>query len=161
SKENPEFFQELIEKFIGKLTGLGSLSLMYMGTCTDDDIEAIFKTDIFGFSKLCVIASWRNQLITEKEIQKFADSFESTKNGIFITLSEFESNIKTDATEHYIINDKKILLLNGTAFLEKLISYDIGVRTIQTYEIKEIDYNFFEHSLNDKKRTTHNRYTDE
>ena len=144
NKKNPKFFQFLIIDFIGKLTKLNFESLRYAGSLNNGDIDAIFQSDIFGFNKFYVNASIRNQLITEKELQNFAASFSDSPHGIFITLSDFEPTIKTSASNHYTIDNKKILLMNKSLFLEKLIYHNIGVKTIQTYEIKDINHDFFD-----------------
>jgi restriction endonuclease Mrr len=158
SKENPEFFRKITERFIEKMTGIETSVIKYSGTLENGDIDMICQRDNFGFDKFCVVASIRDELIAKKELQKFADSFDNTRNGMFITLSGFEPDVDEEinnAFNIFVVDDKKIQLMNGYHFAEWLGSYDMGARTIETYEIREIDYNFIEHLLDDSERITH------
>jgi restriction endonuclease Mrr len=155
SKENPQFFRNIVELFINKLTKIEPCAINYSGVLENSDIDMTCRRDILGSDPLWVMASMRDELITKEELQKFADSFDGTKNGIFITLSDFEPDVETNASDDFITGDKRIRLLNGHHFSEWLGSYDLGARTIETYEIREIDYNFIEHLLDDVERTTY------
>jgi restriction endonuclease Mrr len=155
SKENPQFFRQIVGDFIEKLVNIEPCTMSYSGLLENGDIDITCRKDLLGSDPLWVMASMRDELITKEELQKFADSFDGTKNGMFITLSDFEPDIETNASDDFITGDKKIRLLNGHYFSQWLMRYNMGTRTIATYEIKAIDYNFINNRLDDVEKTTY------
>jgi hypothetical protein len=165
SNKNHLFFWELISQFVDKMTHEFCSLYGYHGSLPNGDLDASFPFDKFAFNVFWLRGSWREELITKTEIQEFAERIDNSEQedeedrqngqlykpsfGIYITLSDFEQGLNSI----YVTKGRKrIILMNGTEFLQWLMSYGIGVRTIQTYNIHEIDYNFIEHLMDDYER---------
>lgn len=70
-------------------------------------------------------------------VQAFAGSLEGVRarNGVFITTSRFSS----EAHDYVARIEKKIILIDGLRLAELLFDHGVGVRTKDTYEVKELD----------------------
>tara|TARA_R110002111_G_scaffold103538_3_gene160314 strand:- start:1398 stop:1607 length:210 start_codon:yes stop_codon:yes gene_type:complete len=63
-----------------------------------------------------------------------------TSKGVFITTSTFDdSAIKKAREAHH-----SIILIDGPKLVDLMHQYNVGVQVKTTYEVKEIDYDFFE-----------------
>ena len=79
--------------------------------------------------------------VREKDIRNFigAMSWDTTK-GIFVTTSTFDDAALTKAREAH----HKIILIDGNKLVALMHQYGVGVQVKNTYEIKEVDEDFFE-----------------
>lgn len=79
--------------------------------------------------------------MSRPEIQKFVGALagQGAKKGIFITTSCFTR----EALNYSPKNETKIVLIDGEALAKLMIDYNIGVSTINTYELKRIDTDYF------------------
>nr|WP_256002028.1 restriction endonuclease [Pedobacter sp. SYSU D00382] len=77
-----------------------------------------------------------------EDIQSFVGALEGQRanKGIFITTSTFANT----AREYVKTISKKVILIDGQELAEYMIDYSLGVSTIQTFEIKRIDSDYFE-----------------
>lgn len=75
------------------------------------------------------------------EIQKFAGALmgKSAKKGIFITTSSFTK----EAVEFALKIDTRIILIDGEKMANLMIDFGVGVTTVNTYEIKKLDTDYF------------------
>ena len=107
----------------------------------DEGIDGIIKEDKLGLDIICVQAKKWDNPVGRPEVQKFAGSLESrhVKKGIFITTSKFTS----EAQEYVQRIEKKIILIDGKRLSELMIDYDIGVGTLKTYRLKQVDNDYF------------------
>jgi restriction system protein len=107
----------------------------------DGGIDGIIQEDKLGLDIICIQAKkWENP-VGRPEIQKFAGSLESkhAKKGVFITTSNFTA----EAQEYVLGIEKKIVLIDGKRLSELMIDYDVGVGTLKTYELKQVDNDYF------------------
>jgi restriction system protein len=76
------------------------------------------------------------------EIQKFAGALlgRKAKKGIFITTSGFTK----EATDYVKTIDAKIVLLDGERLTRLMIEHKLGISSVQIYEIKRVDSDYFE-----------------
>jgi restriction system protein len=92
-----------------------------------------------------IIIRWgfwiRGRTIGRPEIQKFTGSLESkhAKKGVFITTSNFTS----EAQDYVQMIEKKIVLIDGKRLSELMIIYDVGVGSLKTYKLKQVDNDYF------------------
>ncbi len=79
------------------------------------------------------------------DIQKFYGALQGkqAKKGIFITTTDFSN----EAREYLKVIDKKIILLNGKELIELMWEYNIGLNVSATYEVKDLDLDFFKEEL--------------
>ena len=61
------------------------------------------------------------------------------KKGIFITTGSFSK----DAREFISKIESKIVLVDGKQSTEYMIDNDIGVTTVESYQIKKLDQDYF------------------
>ena len=74
------------------------------------------------------------------EIQKFVGALTGlrAKKGLFITTSNFSSD-----SEDYVSRiDAKVVLIDGETLAELMIEYNVGVSTVNTYEVKKVDSDY-------------------
>jgi len=81
-------------------------------------------------------------VVGRPELHKFVGALagQGAKKGIFITTSSFSK----DAEQYIPKNDTKIVLIDGEKLAQYMIDYNLGVSVQNTYEIKKIDFDYFE-----------------
>lgn len=79
-----------------------------------------------------------------KEIRDFTGALASkkAKKGIFITTSSFPKSVYEFVQQI----EYKIILIDGERLADLMIENNIGLSTINTYEVKTIDLDYFEDS---------------
>lgn len=107
----------------------------------DGGIDGIIKEDKLGLDIICIQAKKWDNPVGRPEIQKFSGSLESkhAKKGVFITTASFTS----EAQEYVRGIEKKIILIDGKRLSELMIDYDVGVGTLKTYKVKQVDNDYF------------------
>lgn len=108
---------------------------------SDEGIDGIIKEDKLGLDIICIQAKKWDNPVGRPEIQKFAGSLESkhAKKGVFITTSTFTS----EAKEYVQKIEKKIVLIDGERLSALMIDYNIGVDTLKTYKLKQVNTDYF------------------
>ena len=108
----------------------------------DGGIDGIINEDRLGLDVIYVQAKrWQNN-IGRKEIQSFVGAlagFQAHK-GIFITTSDFIQS----ATEYASSVSQKVVLIDGLRLADLMIEHNIGVSTVRTIQIKQLDSDYFE-----------------
>jgi len=107
----------------------------------DEGIDGTIKEDKLGLDVICIQAKRWGNPVGRPELQKFAGSLESrhAKKGVFITTSVFT----VEAQEYVQKIEKKIVLIDGKRLCELMIDYDVGVGTLKTYKLKQVDNDYF------------------
>ncbi len=142
---SPQFFEELVVKLLIKM-GYGGLDeesgyvTQYVG---DNGIDGIINEDNLGLNQIYLQAKrFKDTAIGQPEIQKFAGALDGQKanKGVFITTSYF-----TPKAKNYAKNSRfKIVLIDMDKLTKLMIKYGLGVSTVQNFEIKKLDLDFFE-----------------
>ena len=143
-KDNPpDFFEELVLDLLVEMGYGGSRAdAEAVGRSGDGGIDGIIKEDKLGLGVIYVQAKrWENK-VPEKEIRDFTGALtgKGARKGIFITTSNFTPPAKRFAEE---MTSKKIILIDGKDLVHLMIDHNIGVSTERTYEIKQIDADYF------------------
>ena len=63
-----------------------------------------------------------------------------TSKGVFITTSSFDDSAIRKAREAH----HSIVLIDGAKLVDLMHDYNVGVQVKTTYEVKELDNDFFE-----------------
>ena len=141
----PAFFEELVVNLLLKLGyGYNQASGMVVGKSHDGGIDGIINEDVLGLDKIYVQAKRyaSGQNIGRPELQAFAGAMMAggVKKGVFITTSTF-----TKAAQEFSIQqtEKNISLIDGDTLTALMIQNEVGVRSVQSYAVYEIDSNFF------------------
>lgn len=140
------FFEHVVVELLVKM-GYGG-SVKDAGEVTkatgDGGIDGLIKEDKLGLDVIYLQAKRYDagNKIGRPDIQSFVGALEEKRamKGIFITTSSFAS------TAHdYVKNiGKKIILIDGEQLAGLMIEYGVGVSTIETYEIKQLNSDYFE-----------------
>ncbi len=138
----PDFFEQLVVDVLVKM-GYGTGKLTQKSR--DGGIDGIINEDRLGLDIIYVQAKrWQGNVGSE-EIHKFAGALQGkrARKGVFITTSDFTK----DAKEYVSRIDSKIILIDGMTLAHLMIEYNVGVSTVDVYEIKKIDSDYFNDEL--------------
>ncbi|QGT99774.1 Mrr restriction system protein [Candidatus Syntrophocurvum alkaliphilum] len=142
-KCSPTFFEKLVVELIVSMGYGGSRKDAgeAIGQSGDEGIDGIIKEDRLGLDIIYIQAKRWQGTVGRPEIQKFAGALmgKSAKKGIFITTANFSN----EAIEYVKLIDSKIILIEGEQLASLMIDFDVGVTTVNTYEIKKIDSDYF------------------
>jgi restriction system protein len=142
---SPAFFERLVVELLVKMGYGGSIKDAgnAIGKSGDEGIDGTIKEDRLGLDIIYIQAKrWRpGNAIGRPELQKFVGALagQGAKKGIFITTSSFTK----EAFEYTPRNETKIVLIDGEQLTQLMIDYNLGCTTQQTYELKNIDSDYF------------------
>jgi restriction system protein len=140
---SPSFFERLVVKLLVKMGYGGSIkdAGQAVGKSGDGGIDGIIKEDKLGLDIIYIQAKRWEGTVGRPEIQKFVGALHGfqSKKGVFITTSNFSN----DAIDYVAKIDNKIVLINGDRLAQLMLEYSVGVSTVEVYEIKKIDEDFF------------------
>lgn len=107
----------------------------------DEGIDGIINEDKLGLDVIYIQAKKWENTVGRPEIQKFAGALlgKKAKKGIFITTSSFSK----EAIDYASAVDTKIILIDGNRLTDLMISHGVGVSTVQIYEHRRIDSDYF------------------
>lgn len=140
---SPAFFERLVVEVIVKM-GYGGTRLdagKAIGKSGDGGIDGIIKEDKLGLDAIYIQAKRWDNTIGRPEIQKFVGALtgQRAKKGLFITTSEFSAE-----SEDYVSRiDAKVVLIDGETLAQLMIDHGVGVSTVNTYELKKVDSDYF------------------
>ncbi len=141
----PAFFERLVVELLVKMGYGGSINDAgrAIGKTGDEGIDGTIKEDKLGLDIIYIQAKrWQTgNVIGRPEIQKFVGALagQGAKKGIFITTSSFTK----EALEYQPKNETKIVLIDGEKLSQLMIDYNLGVSSVDIYEIKKIDLDYF------------------
>jgi restriction system protein len=144
---SPAFFERLVVELLVKIGYGGSLkeAASIVGKSGDAGIDGIIKEDKLGLDAIYVQAKRWEGTVGRPEIQKFAGALlgQKARKGIFITTSGFTK----EAADYVTSIDAKIVLIDGDRLTRLMIEHNLGIDTVQTYEIKRVNSDYFEDGL--------------
>lgn len=140
---SPAFFERMVVDLLLRMGYGGTLqdAGQVIGKSGDGGIDGIIKEDRLGLDVIYIQAKrWDND-VGSSEIRNFigALSVHKAEKGVFITTSGFNKNARDTAAKV----SSKIVLIDGAALAELMIDFGLGVTTVNTYEIKRVDSDFF------------------
>jgi len=142
---SPSFFEKLVVELLVKMGYGGSLkdAGKAIGKSGDEGIDGTIKEDKLGLDIIYIQAKrWQTgNIVGRPEIHKFVGALagQGAKKGIFITTSSFTK----DAIDYQPKNETKIVLIDGDQLSQLMIDYDLGVSSVDKYEVKKIDHDYF------------------
>ena len=140
-----DFFERLVIDLLIKMGYGGSREEAGQATkkTGDGGIDGIINEDRLGLDSIYIQAKrWKDTVVGRPEIQKFSGALDTpgATKGIFITTSTFTKEAKEYAKN---INNKKIVLIDGSQLAKFMIDFNVGVSLETVYEIKKIDSDYF------------------
>ena len=146
-EQSPEFFEKLVLQVL-KAMGYGSGnedSLQHVGKSGDEGIDGRINQDALGLDQICVQAKRYalDRPIDRMSIQAFIGSLagQGVTKGIFITTSYFKGTAEEFVTRG---SATKVVLVDGEMLIDLMLLHRIGTRVKETYEVFEIDQNYFD-----------------
>ena len=141
---SPAFFEQLVIDLLVRMGYGGTLqdAGQSLGRAGDEGLDGIIKEDRLGLDVIYVQAKkWENP-VSRPEIQKFAGALQGrrARKGVFITTSSFSQG----ARDYTSSIDSRIVLIDGQEMADLMIDYGVGVTTASVYEVKRMDYDYFE-----------------
>jgi len=132
------------EKIIGKLlSAMGYGEFEETPKSNDGGIDGIVNQDKLGLDKIFFQAKRyaENNPVTASNVRDFVGTLALNKvqKGIFITTSKFPKGTEAILEKA----QKTIILIDGFKLAKLMIEYNLGVNVIETYQIKELDLDFF------------------
>jgi restriction system protein len=108
----------------------------------DGGIDGIINEDKLGLDKIYIQAKkYEENKVREKDIRNFIGAMSGdTAKGVFVTTSEFDKGAIQKAHDAH----HTIILIDGKKLVELMHQYNVGVQIKSTYEVKELDADFFE-----------------
>lgn len=141
---SPGFFERIVIDLLVRLGYGGSLhdAGRSIGKSGDEGVDGIIKEDRLGLDIIYVQAKKWENTVSRPEIQKFAGALQGkrARKGVFITTSEFSQG----AREYASGIETNIVLIDGNELTGLMIDYGVGVSTTGVYEVKKVDYDYFE-----------------
>lgn len=140
---SPNFFEKLVIELLVKMGYGGSRKDAgeAIGKRGDEGIDGIIKEDKLGLDTIYLQAKRWESTVGRPEIQKFAGALQmqQARKGVFITTSNFSK----DALEGVSKIPSKIILIDGERLAQLMIDNNVGVSSINSYEIKKINTDYF------------------
>jgi len=136
---NPYYFQNVILKLLEKM-GYGDF--IETPKSGDGGIDGIIRQDKLGLERIYIQAKrYTDNKVREGDIRNFIGAMSRDANkGVFVTTSTFDENALKKAHDA----GQKIITLDGLGLVDLMLKYGVGVQVRETYEVKEIDQDFFE-----------------
>ena len=142
---SPAFFERLVVELLVKMGYGGSIkdAGRAIGKSGDEGIDGTIKEDKLGLDIIYIQAKrWQpGNTVGRPELQKFVGALagQGAKKGIFITTSSFTK----DALDYAPRNETKIVLIDGQQLAQFMIDYNLGVTSLNSYEVKRMDSDYF------------------
>jgi len=136
---DPYYFEKVILILLKKM-GYGEF--IETSKSGDGGIDGIINEDKLGLDKIYIQAKrYGENKVREKDIRNFIGAMSGdTSKGVFVTTSAFhEGAIKKTHDAHHTI-----ILIDGNKLVDLLHEFNVGVQIESTYEIKELDLDFFD-----------------
>jgi restriction system protein len=139
----PDFFERLVVELLVAMGYGGSRrdAGQAVGRGGDGGVDGIIKEDKLGLDTIYIQAKRWEGVVGRPEVQKFAGALQGfrARKGIFITTSSFTK----EAQQYTAAIESKIVLIDGSTLASLMIDHGIGVTTIQAFEIKRLDSDYF------------------
>ncbi|MFA5817173.1 MAG: restriction endonuclease [Bacteroidales bacterium] len=136
---DPYYFEKVILILLKKM-GYGDF--IETSKSGDGGIDGIINEDKLGLDKIYIQAKrYGENKVREKDIRNFIGAMSGdTNKGVFVTTSDFDKGAYQKAHDAH----HTIILIDGNKLVDLLHHYNVGVQIKATYEVKELDEDFFE-----------------
>lgn len=136
---DPYLFQRVILILLQKM-GYGDFEETSRGA--DGGIDGIINQDRLGVERIYMQAKrYADGQVGGREMTNFIGAItrDRVRKGIFVTTSTFGQQALENAK-----NAGNVILVDGEKLVELMMEYNVGVQIRSTYEVKEVDEDFFE-----------------
>ncbi len=143
-------FEGLVVKLLIKMGYVSKLneSLFKTKKSGDEGIDGIVTSDRLGFDAIYTQAKqWKQDAVVGRpEIQRFLGALagQGATKGLYITTAKFSKDAIRYAEKNL---QSKIILIDGEKLMQLMIEYNLGVSTTKSFELKRVDYDFFNEDM--------------
>lgn len=139
-KELDPFYFEKVILILLKKMGYGDF--VETSKTGDGGIDGIINEDKLGLDKIYIQAKrYGENKVREKDIRNFIGAMSGdTQKGVFVTTSSFDKGAEKKAHDAH----HTIILIDGLKLADLMHEYNVGIQVKSTYEVKELDSDFFE-----------------
>lgn len=136
---DPYYFEKVILILLKKM-GYGDF--IETSKSGDGGIDGIINEDKLGLDKIYIQAKrYGESKVREKDIRNFIGAMSGdTNKGVFVTTSDFDKGAYQKAHDAH----HTIILIDGNKLVDLMHQYNVGIQIKATYEVKELDEDFFE-----------------
>ncbi len=140
-------FERLVVDLLGKLGYAvnNPTKVERLGGVGDGGVDGVILRDEFGFDSIFIQAKKyaKDNPVSAPAIQSFAGALLSNgaTKGIFVTASRFTSQAHDTASGY---KSHQIVLVEGPELVRLMIEHEIGVRTVQTIKVQQVDLEAYE-----------------
>lgn len=142
-EKQPAFFEQAVVDLLlamgyGGTGGRGAVT----GLSHDGGIDGVIDQDVLGLSRVYVQAKRyaADNVVQKPTVQAFVGALSGKADGgVFITTSRFSEG----AEKYAAAVPPRIILVDGARLTDLMIRYGVGVQVRETYDIVEIDEDFF------------------
>jgi restriction system protein len=142
---HPDFFEEAVVKLLLKM-GYGGAEQRgrRIGGSGDGGVDGVIDQDALGLDRIYVQAKRYadGNNVGRETIQAFVGALHGVgaSRGVFITTSTF-----TSGARQYAENvPSRIILIDSARLVALMIKYRVGVQVKQSYDVVELDEDFFD-----------------
>ena len=141
----PAFFERLVVELLVKMGYGGSFEDAAKVTqySRDNGVDGVIKEDKLGFDVIYIQAKRydKKNIVGSSSIRDFIGAIDihHASKGVFITTSSFSDDAKRNAKD----SKSKIVLIDGEQLCKYMIEYNLGITVRKTYEIKQLDTDYF------------------
>ena len=138
------FFEKLVVDLLTRMGYGGSRqdAGQVVGKTGDNGIDGVINEDKLGLDVVYIQAKRFTDPVTISQVRDFAGALlaKKAKKGVFITTSSFPKS----ALEFVAQIEPKVILIDGQRLAQLMIEYNVGVSVKETYEVKRIDFDYFD-----------------
>ena len=143
---SPKFLELVVLKLLRAMGyGDSETSIEHLGGPGDEGVDGVINQDSLGLQRIYVQAKRykAENTIGRPDLQKFvgALSRKVSIGGIFITTSSFSNEAKEYANTN---SSQRIILIDGQELGKLMVRYGIGVQPKNSYQVVDIDEDFFD-----------------
>ena len=142
---HPDFFEEAVVKLLLTM-GYGGAEQRgrRIGGSGDGGVDGVIDQDALGLDRVYIQAKRysADNTVGREAIQAFVGALHgvSASKGVFITTSKFSQGAKDYAANI----PTRTILIDGTRLVSLMIKYRVGVQVKQSYDVVELDEDFFD-----------------
>lgn len=144
-ESHPDFFEQAVVDLLLKM-GYGGAEQRgrRIGGSNDGGVDGVIDQDALGLDRIYVQAKRYadGNTVGREAIQAFVGALHGVgaSRGVFITTSAFTSG----ARDYVKAVPSRVILIDGARLVGMMIKYRVGVQVKQSYDIVELDEDFFE-----------------
>jgi restriction system protein len=142
---NPDFLeQSVLDVLVAMGYGGVEQRARRIGGSGDGGVDGVIDQDPLGLARIYVQAKRyaTDNVVGRPQIQGFVGALhgQQANQGIFITTSRFSD----DAADYARSINASVVLIDGDRLASLMIAHGVGVQSVQTYTVVEVDEDYFE-----------------